>query len=297
MSRGSDPRDLASLADARDRSADSKSDATEVFVRDLELPEGARRERVGKYALRGSEVRILASVGSFRVIPERDLEAAGLQRSRTTKDVEHLRYQGLLTHKPYLVGRDRSSLLTLTEAGRNLLEDSRRGGTSFRQVFAAGAAKQRELAHDSRLFRAYVSAAEQVARRGGRIRGIRLENELKSAYQAFLQEPNRHRPESSGRPRTDREAIRLWAAEQQLPFIDDSVRFPDLRIEYDRWDGVRAHEDVEVLTPNYRGAHLATKTAAGFSTYRYGAARVGGVKTSNRGSRARDSRLAEEMLH
>ena len=49
------------------------------------------------------------SVGSFRVIPQRDLEAAGLERGRTTKDVEHLRYQGLLTSRPYLVGRDRSS--------------------------------------------------------------------------------------------------------------------------------------------------------------------------------------------
>ena len=296
MSRDFDPRDQEPPADARGRSGDSASDPTEVFVRDLELPDGARRERVGKYALRGSEVRILAATGSFRVIPQGDLERAGLAPRRTAKDVAHLRREDLLISTPYVVGRERCALLTLTEAGRALLENSRREHTVFDQAFRSGPSKQRELAHDSRLFQAYVSAAEGIERDGGRIRGIRLESELKTAYQRFLQEPNRHRPNSTGRPRNDLDAIRHWASAHGLPVTEDSVRFPDLRIEYERPDGSRAHEDIEVITPNYRGAHLATKAAAGFSAYRYPSARIGGERTSGRGSRVRESRLAEEML-
>ena len=48
-------------------------DARDVFTRDLELPRGPERERVwardSDVTLRGSEVRTLATVGAFRVVP------------------------------------------------------------------------------------------------------------------------------------------------------------------------------------------------------------------------------------
>ncbi len=52
-------------------------DARDVFTRDLELPRGPERERVwardSDVRLRGSEVRTLATVGAFRVVPAGDL--------------------------------------------------------------------------------------------------------------------------------------------------------------------------------------------------------------------------------
>jgi hypothetical protein len=52
-------------------------DARDVFTRDLELPRGHERERVwardSDVRLRGSEVRTLAAVGAFRVVPAGDL--------------------------------------------------------------------------------------------------------------------------------------------------------------------------------------------------------------------------------
>ena len=103
-----------------------------------------------------------------------------------------------------------------------------------------------------------------------------------------------------GRPRwrPQREPIEIarWAEEHQLPMLDGSVQFPDLRIEYDSPDGRRDVQDIEIMTPHYRGAHAASKASAGFTQYRATGARLGGARGSTRGGRARDARLAEEML-
>jgi hypothetical protein len=52
-------------------------DPRDVFTRGLDLPRGLERERVHvhghDYQLRGSEVRTLATIGAFRVVPMSDL--------------------------------------------------------------------------------------------------------------------------------------------------------------------------------------------------------------------------------
>ncbi len=300
MARHHEPREervSEDLRSRRDREAAQCDDPLDVFTRDLDLPRDANRERVEEYSLRRSEARILASVAVFRAIPREDLEeVADSSRRSLTKDVEHLRSLGLLESRRYVTGRDRCQILTLTDRGRLFMEGRQLDdGRPARQTYR-GRTKDRELAHDSRLFRAYLDAADRIVNDGGRITRVRLDDDLKRDYQIFLQEPNRRRRDSSGQPRRDWEAIARWANEQDLPIVDDSVKFPDLRIEYERPDGARCFEDVEVLTPHYRGAHLSSKKAAGFSCYRYGSARIGGARTSNRGGRGRDSRLAEEML-
>ena len=55
-------------------------------------------------------------------------------------------------------------------------------------------------------------------------------------------------------------------------------------------------EDLEVVTPHYRGAHAAAKARSGFTRYRAAGARVSGSGGSGRGGRGRDARLAEELL-
>ena len=61
--------------DAPDRQEGSR----DVFTRDLDLPRGRERERARDrnrvYDIDGSEARMLATVGSFRVVAERDLSA------------------------------------------------------------------------------------------------------------------------------------------------------------------------------------------------------------------------------
>ena len=91
-------------------------------------------------------------------------------------------------------------------------------------------------------------------------------SELKREYQEWLQEHNRGRPDSDGRPDRDAREIERWAREHDLPYFDDQVHFPDFRIEYEL-DGRDSHEDVEVVTEHYRGAHAASVARAGFRCY------------------------------
>jgi hypothetical protein len=103
-------------------------DARDVFTRDLELPRGGERERVwtrdSDVTLRGSEVRTLATVGAFRVVPAgelRDGQDRPLDPHRG--DLRHLRDQGLVETIP-TTGADRA-LVVLTERGRDVLEGNR----------------------------------------------------------------------------------------------------------------------------------------------------------------------------
>ena len=102
---------------------------------------------------------------------------------------------------------------------------------------------------------------------GANIHRVVLENELKAEYQEFLQERNRDRDDSDGRPGRDPLEIRDWAQEHELPCDDKGhVQFPDVRIEYDI-DGRHRTLDVEVMTPHYRGAHAVAKSNSGFTLY------------------------------
>jgi hypothetical protein len=70
------------------------------------------------------------------------------------------------------------------------------------------------------------------------------------------------------------------------------VHFPDVRVEYQEPDGRWEREDIEVVTPHYRGAHGASVARSGFSCYRVGlcmTARSGGKSGSRNGG------LAEEL--
>lgn len=184
-----------------------------------------------------------------------------------------------------LDGRERA--VTLTPHGRRLLEGHRRERDVERgQAFHAGVSRPRELTHDASLYRAYLHVEERLRGEGADIHRVVLEQDLKRAYQNFLQEHNRGRPDSDGRPDRDPREIEEWAREHDLPYFDESVQFPDFRIEYEL-EGRDRHEDIEVLTEHYRGAHAASRAQAGFTCF------GGGGKS---GGRSFDPRLAEEFL-
>lgn len=276
-------------------------DPGDVFTRGLGLPRGSERQRVSVrgrgYSLRGSEVRLLATVGAFRAVPVRDLNLGESRDLRARdKDVERLRSAGLIEARPFGAGRARTALVTLTERGHDLLDAAQERAPDERQRFYAGLARRPEIAHDSHLYRAYLHAAERLQERGGRIGRVVLDYELRGQYQRFLQERNRRRRDSSGRPDRSADEIREWALAHQLPLEDDHVQFPDVRIEYEDRDGRRAVEDLEVMTPHYRGAHAAAKGRSGFQQYRSVGVRAGGARGGGGRGRPFDPRVAEELL-
>ena len=284
---GSDPRERGD--DARDR---DPVDPRDVFADDLNLPRGLERELVRdrdrEYSLRGSESRTLSTIGAFRVVSSRDLrDHDGRPLDPRRGDLRHLREQVLVRAIP--IDGQRDVAVVLTESGRDLLESHRRdhqsrsagrGATSDdsrQQQFYAELKKPREMEHDAQIFRAYEREAERLQERGARIERVLLDYELKREYQQFLQERNRGRANSDGRPDRDDSEIQDWAYQHDLPYFDGHVHFPDARIEYVDEGGRLDHRDIEVVTVHYRGAHGAAASRSGFSAFRGSSARTGGA--------------------
>jgi hypothetical protein len=67
------------------------------------------------------------------------------------------------------------------------------------------------------------------------------------------------------------------------------VHFPDYRIEYEV-DGREQHDDVELFTPHYRGAHAASRRKTGFRIYVVASRSSGGRAGPHRDNRARAER-------
>jgi hypothetical protein len=275
-------------------------DPRDVFTRDLDLPRGRERERVrdrGRvYDIDGSEARMLATVGSFRVVAEHDLATLRDDARKPHQSVRHLETEGLIRRTP-LDANDRAVVLTdrgrdLLEANRSIPRDGRTGEP--RQAFCAGLRKPRELTHDVKVYRAYERAEARIRDTGGRVRRVVLDYEMKRDYQRFLQESNRGRKDCDGRPDREIEDIVRWAQEYQLPYEEDGhVHFPDARVEYDDRDGRSRFEDLEIVTPHYRGAHAGAAAKSGFTCYVSLGSSVGG---RNGGRRGRSPRNMEEFL-
>jgi len=294
LGRGSsddDPRDV--LDDPRERADDPRDrDPRDPFIDGLELPRGLEREIVidgdHRYELNGDDSRSLATIGAFRVVSEHDLREPRNESDPREPDLRHLRDEGLVRFVS-LDGRDRA--VTLTDRGHHLLESHRRDREDHReQAFYEGVSRPRELSHDAQLYAAFLREEERLREEGADVRGVVLEQELKREYQEWLQEHNRGRADSDGRPDRDPREIEEWARDHDLPYFDESVHFPDFRIEY-VLDGRDRHQDVEIVTEHYRGAHAAGVARSGFSCY----GRSGGGR-GGRGGRPFDPRVAEQFL-
>jgi hypothetical protein len=297
QSRGDDGPDDETTREDRDvvqreRENDPEEvDPRAVFMRDLDLPRDRERELVHDrdhdYRLNGSDGRTLTAVGAFRIIAERDLRPASTSALEMGhSDVRHLRAEGLI-QRVSIDGRDHG--IVLTERGRGLLESHRRDRDSEpRQAFYGGADKARERTHDAEIYRAYLKAAERLQAEGAGVLRVELDRELKREYQRFLQARNNGDRDSSGRPDRTQQEVEEWARAHDLPYFDEQVHFPDLRIEYEDVDGEIRHLDLEVTTEHYRGAHGAAARRSGFAIHGAGSSRSGG--------RAFDPRAAEEFL-
>ncbi len=282
-----------------DRDRNEERDPRDVFTRISTCHADASgdpvRERERVYEIDGAESRMLGTIGAFRVVSESDLHDLRDESSNPRRSVRHLEDEGLIRRSP-LSSDDRA--VVLTERGRDLLEANRyeRPERSYepRQTFYAGLRKPRELTHDTKVYRAYQRAEERLRGQGGRVRRVVLDYELKRDYQRFLHERNRGKKDCDGRPDREPEEIARWAREHELPYDDGHVHFPDVRIEYEDRDGWRRHEDIEVVTPHYRGAHAGAAAKSGFRCYAVVSGMVGG--RGGGGRRTAHPRLAEELL-
>jgi hypothetical protein len=240
-----------------------------VFTHGLTLPRGDERERVDirdrTYALNGSEIRALATVGAFRVVDVGDFENHGGGRDGFHDDWRRLGEKGLVTHTT-LTDRDGAHhVVSLTRHGKDLLDahvTTRSGGRQ--QAFYAGVVKPRELAHDARLYGVFNEEARQIEREGGRVTRVVLDYEVKREHQQFLNRPDR--PADA-----DRAHERLaFAHAHDLKSVDGHLQLPDLRIEYETEDGRLEYRDVELVTEHYSRGQVSGKTRAGFTCYRVG---------------------------
>jgi DNA-binding MarR family transcriptional regulator len=293
---GSLAHDNGTGRDAPERDRESRdprnkragTDPRDVFSRDLNLPRRPDRELVQarhlNYRLNGWEVRTLSTVGAFRIVPERDLgDHQNTECDGRRPDLRNLEKQGLIQRVPVT---DKCRAVALTARGRALLEQHRTRDAGRCQQFYAGVDRPRERSHDAQCYLAYLEAAKGLRDQGARIERVQLDRELKREYQRFLQERNFGDRDSDGRPDRSQVEIAAWAREHDLPYFDDHVHFPDVRIEYEDANGDVRFEDIEVVTEHYRGAHRASAARCGFSTH---VSRRGGGGTF-------DPRVAEDFV-
>lgn len=287
MSRGS--RDDARVEPGRPEAERERGSARAVGAAfrpggDLALPRTDAREPVHHggqtYHLRGSESAALATIGAFRVVPAADLDTVPAGRDVWHGDVRSLSDQGLVDRARVAINGEPTHVLTLTRAGKALLDDRRENRDGDRsQQYHAGFVKPRELAHDAQLYRLYQAEAGRIQGEGGRIVRVVLDYELKHDYQTFLNRPGRaHDADAS-------DEVETFAAMARLPVVNGHLELPDLRIEYETPDGRLEYRDVELVTEHYSRSQIAGKAQAGFAMYRAagrghsagGASRTGGT--------------------
>ena len=298
--RGSEwDRSLSNRGSTGDRNQNDERDPRDVFTKDLDLPRERERrpvrERHRVYEINRIETRMLGTIGAFRVVSESDVQDLRDDSDSPSWSVRYLEDEDLIRRSP-LSSNDRA--VVLTDRGRDLLEANRdvRHDRAHepRQTFYAGLRKTRELTHNTKVYRAYQRAEERLRGQGSRVRRVVLDYELKRDYQRFLHERNRGKKDCDGRPDREPEEIARWAREHELPYDDGHVRFPDARVEYEDRDGRSRHEDLEVVTGHYRGAHAGSAAKSGFTCYLSIGCSVGG--RGGGGRRTAHPRIMEELI-
>lgn len=242
-----------------------------VPIQHLDLPRSDQREVVQHgdrtYHLRASEVRLLATVGTFRSVAAHDLDGIRSREDAWRGDLQRLGEQGLIERTTVTVNHKPTAVVTLTHEGRDLLESHRQASDGHpQQSYYADLVKPREQGHDAQLYRLFQAEAAKIEAAGGRVDRVVVDYELKREYQRFLNRQERDE-EAGGQD------IQAFAEAWRLPIIDGHLELPDLRIEYETSEGGRDHRDVELVTEHYSRGQLAGKARAGFSMYRSGGGR------------------------
>jgi hypothetical protein len=104
--------------DAIDRAVERQSsDERWSAARDVRLPKTPDRQHIQsgreRYRMRDSESALLATVGTFRVVAERDVAGP-----HTEYDVRSLSDQGLIESRSMMINSEPEPVLVLTQRGR-----------------------------------------------------------------------------------------------------------------------------------------------------------------------------------
>ena len=175
-----------------------------------------------------------------------------------------------------------TDVVSVTPAGKALLDHHRDPEHSSRQVYYSGWVKPGEVWHDASLFRMVRQVEAELEQQGSRVQRVVLDDELKgSAYRAF------HEARSHGEP--DRYARLAVAQVQGLHVDGDRFVFPDVRLEVQDRDGTVRTVDLEFVTKDYHRGHLSGKAGAGFRMF-------GGGPGGSRGGTQQDPRHVERLV-
>ena len=257
-----DPRDLS---DSRPAGAtDPRQAARPERVRQRrERNRDPRRERIG---IDERIERALADVGMYRAVSYRDLSEAhfGGHPYTTRRGVDRMVRSGRVTeHKAAGPKGGAYTVLTLTERGaREAREHAIQYGMDAGQRTHSGIVKRGELSHDTAIYRAGRAEGARIAKRGGLVRRVRIDAELK---REIAQATEKARAGKGDRA-ADEARFRM-AEELGLPVTDGKVLYPDAQLEYDDAEGRTGRCNIEVATGHYRAGEIAAKAAAGFQMH------------------------------
>jgi hypothetical protein len=249
--------------------------------RDAErLPQARDNKRVSLRALEkwhslsDRERGTLREIGRFRAI---DADALLKYRywdkpAAFRQEIARLQQQGLLKRRSISVGKNRDTLVvvTLTKEGARLARHDDQLPKD--QAMYAGFVKPAEVPHDAAIYQMYQAEAKEIEAKGGIVRRVVLDYELKKAVYSKLA-----RQRDAGALEYARSQQQI-ADEQRLPIVDGKIALPDLRIEYETPEGDLDHVDLELATEHYHRGHMAVKVRAGFKMY--------GFVSTSRGRRA-----------
>jgi hypothetical protein len=226
------------------------------------------------YRLSERERGTLREIGRFRTI---DAEALSKYRyagkpAAFRHEIGRLQQQGLLQRRSISVGKNRDTLIVVAltkEAARLVRQESQ---LPENQAVYAGFVKPAEVPHDAAIYQMYQAEAKAIEAKGGRIRRVVLDYELKKEVYSRLA-----REREAGALEYARRQQEI-AGEQRLPIVDGKIALPDLRIEYETPEGDLDHVDLELATEHYHRGHMDMKARAGFKMY--------GFVSTSRGRRA-----------
>ncbi len=254
----------------------------------LTPPEGRDREEVhdqGRtYRLRGSEVELLERAAQYRVTFTEDFKQDAGDTNRFKDDPRSLKEQGLIAERTVTRLRERTvaDVISVTLAGKALLDRHRDSEHDFGQSYYGARVKPGEVWHDASLFRMVRRGEAELEQRGSRIKRLILDDELKAtAYRAI------HDARSNGD--TDHDARRAVAEAQRLHLDGDRFVFPDVRLEVQDRDGTVRTIVLELVTKDYHRGHVSGKAGAGFRMF-------GGRSGGTRGGTPQDPHHAARLV-
>jgi hypothetical protein len=283
-----------------DRQLTAESRPLSIVVPTREQPTALIRSRDlvfvrnRSYRISSAEREMMTEIGKFRTIAVADLTRHRYDNEpgKLRQDLLNLKAQKLVRQRRVMAGKgqEKLSVLVLTRTGKHLVQQEYRAARG--QRFYAGLVKPREVAHDAAIYRMYQVEATEIEKRGGSVKRIVLDYELKK---------NVYKPLAKARNLPPLEYAKRQAevaADNELKVIDGKIPLPDLRIEYETAEGDMAKVDLELATEHYHGAHAAGKLKAGFKVYadRASASRLNASLTYGRSSASDGPELISTIL-